>query len=47
VTAGPAHEGDRRTMNMHADEEADEGIIRQVRCRHFARLAYFLGGTNM
>jgi hypothetical protein len=25
--AGPAHEGDRRTMNMHADEESDEGIV--------------------
>ena len=25
--AGPAHEGDRRTMSMHADEESDEGIV--------------------
>ena len=25
--AGPAHEGDRRTMSMYADEESDEGIV--------------------
>ena len=25
--AGPAHEGNSRTMSMHADEESDEGIV--------------------
>src|ERR1700682_595132 len=25
--AGPAHEGESRTMSMHADEESDEGVV--------------------
>ena len=36
--AGPAHEGDRRTMSMYADEESDEGIVPMKRSNNGSSL---------
>src|SRR5258707_874948 len=32
--AGPAHEGEIRTMSMHADEESDEGVVPMKRANN-------------